>query len=736
MTTAARPRLLRVALPVPLHGLFDYIAPAQTPADAQGWRVLVRFGRRKLVGIVVDTDVESAVDPKRLRPADTVLDDSPVFDQPQLKLLRWAARYYHCPLGEALATALPVALRRARADQTPSRHHAWQVAQASSTSALASELARAPRQRDIYDWIASAQRPVDHADVLARFTNPAAPLKALTARGLLVRIETPGGLVQGGASVAPVLTAPQQAAIDTLRSASDSGFSPTLLEGVTGSGKTEVYFQRMADVLAEGRQVLFLAPEIGLTPQLIERIRGRFAARIGVLHSQRSEGERGDVWRAARAGHADIIIGTRSAVFTPLPRLGLIIVDEEHDGSYKQQDGFRYHARDVAMRRAQLVGVPIVLGSATPALESLNNARIGRYGHIRLAQRATGAPLPPIRVLDVRSRPLLGGLSDPMLNAIDTHLTAGNQVMIFINRRGYAPKLTCHDCGWVAPCERCDAPLTLHGGLSRLQCHHCGAAEMAPRRCPACNSEQLLALGAGTERVAGALRSRFPDVSIARFDRDSMARKGRLEAQLADVASGATQLLVGTQMLAKGHDFARLTCVGVLDVDGGLFSADFRAAEHMAQLVTQVAGRAGRAELPGEVWLQTRHPDHPLLQRLLSGGYAGFAEAALAERREAGLPPFGHLALLRAEAHGQQPPMDFLLAAAATIDQSADLACWGPVPAPMQRRAGRYRAQLLLHASGRAQLHVALDQWQSALTELPQARLVRWSIDVDPQDLL
>lgn len=729
-------RLIRVAVPVPLHGLFDYLAPAGIADDPIGMRALVRFGRRKLVGIIVDADVDSTVEHSRLRAADALLDDTPVFDAGQLKLLRWAARYYHCPLGEALATALPATLRRARADQTPSRHRAWQPAGDLDAEDVESTLSRAPRQREIFDWIASAKRPVDHADVRAHFDNPGPALNALAARELLISVETPGGLIQGATGPAPALTDQQQAAIEALRVISQQGFAPALLEGVTGSGKTEVYFQQMSDVLSAGRQVLFLAPEIGLTPQLIERVRTRFAARIGVLHSARSEGERGDVWRAARAGEADIVIGTRSAVFTPMPQLGLIIVDEEHDGSYKQQDGFRYHARDVALRRAQLDGIPIVLGSATPALESLHNARAGRYAHIRLPRRATGAAMPPIRVIDVRSRPLLGGLSDPMLAALDTHLKAGNQAMIFINRRGYAPKLTCHDCGWVAPCERCDAPLTLHGGLSRLQCHHCGAIDIAPKRCPSCNSEQLMALGAGTERVAGALRSRFPDVTIARFDRDSMARKGRLEAQLADVASGQTQLMVGTQMIAKGHDFARLTCVGVLDVDGGLFSADFRAAEHMAQLVTQVAGRAGRGNLPGEVWLQTRHPDHPLLQRLLAGGYNGFASAALAERREAGLPPYGYLALLRAEAHGQAAPMDFLIAAAHMIAQDAHLACWGPVPAPMQRRAGRFRAQLLLHAQERAHLHPALDHWQCHLPELPQARQVRWSIDVDPQDLL
>ena len=732
MTGQEIPPILRVAVPVPLYGGFDYLdldADTNTPV---GSRVLVRFGRRRLVGVVLESGVDSELPRERLRPIEACLDDAPVFDASLLGLLRWAARYYHHPIGEALATALPVALRRARTDQTPNRHRGWQALAATDENAPPTH---ARRQHELLAAIRASGHPVAHSHLLARFGAIHAPLKALERRGLILAVDLPGALEQGSAGTAPALTAIQQQAVERLNERSH-GFNPTLLEGVTGSGKTEVYCRQMADALAAGRQVLFLAPEIGLTPQLIERLRTRFDARIGVLHSQRSDGERADVWRAARAGDADIVIGTRSAVFTPMPRLGLIVVDEEHDGSYKQQDGFRYHARDVALRRAQQADIPIVLGSATPALESLHNADQGRFGHVTLPERATGAALPPVRVIDIRSRPLLGGLSDPMLAHIERHLTAGNQVMVFINRRGYAPALSCHDCGWIAPCARCDAPLTLHGGGARLQCHHCGAQENTPAHCPSCGSKQLIALGAGTERVAGALRSRFPDVRLARFDRDSVARKGQLESQLADVASGTTQLLVGTQMLAKGHDFARLTCVAVLDVDGGLFSADFRAAEHMAQLVTQVAGRAGRADLAGEVWLQTRHPEHPLLHRLLTDGYDGFARAALAERREAALPPFGHLALLRAEAHDMQSPQAFLEQAAATIRVDDQIACWGPVPAPMQRRAGRFRAHLLLHASRRARLHPALDHWQRVLGELPGAKRVRWSIDVDPQDLL
>ncbi len=725
-------RILRVAVPVPLPGLYDYRAPEGRGSTQPGSRVLVPFGRRRMLGVVVAVDVTPAIAETRIKPITRCLDAEPLISADILHLCRWAARYYHHPLGEVLATALPAHLRRAQpAARQASR--SWRASAPDEAAAYEPILARAPRQREILAYIRGSNQPVAHSDVLARWPTAAAPLKRLSERGLIEALDVPHALERGAALPGPPLGADQQAALDAARAG--DGFSPLLLDGVTGSGKTEVYFQRIADVLQHGGQVLFLAPEIGLTPQLIGRIKQRFSARLGVLHSQRTDAERANVWLAARAGEADIVVGTRSAVFTPLPRLGLIVVDEEHDGSYKQQDGFRYHARDVAVRRAQIAGLPIILGSATPSLETLHNAERGRYFHIRLPRRAAGAALPRIGVIDVRSRPLSGGLSEPLLARVEPHLAAGNQVMLFINRRGYAPTLLCHDCGWIAPCERCDAALTLHGGGKRLQCHHCGAVRAAPPACEQCGGRQLIPVGAGTERFAGALRARFPDTRIARFDRDSVAAKGRLERQLTDVASGETQLLVGTQMLAKGHDFARLTMVGVVDVDGGLFSADFRAPEHMAQLVTQVAGRAGRGAAAGEVWLQTHHPGHPLLARLLRGGYAGFAAVAMAERRDAALPPFGHLALLRAEAPSHPPTLAFLEAAKRSA-RPADADFWGPVPAPMPRRAGRFRAHLMLHGASRAALHPVLDLWQARLSTLLEARHVRWSIDVDPQDLI
>lgn len=725
---AAPAEIVRVAVPVPLFSLYDY---RNNGAQLQpGMRVLVPFGRRHHVGMVVATDIAPSVEPARLKTISEYPDTEPLLDDALLTLCRWVARYYHHPLGEVLSAALPVALRQAR----PAQRSARRVWRALPTEQADVDLKRAPLQRALLDIIRQQDGPIAHSDLLARRPTAAQALQKLAERSLIEEAQQLHELARGRAGSGPELTADQQTTLNAARAAGN-GFAPQLLDGVTGSGKTEVYFRRMTDVLANHRQVLFLAPEIGLTPQLIDRIQSRFDARIAVLHSALNDSERANAWLAARAGEADIVVGTRSAIFTPMPRLGLIVVDEEHDGSYKQQEGLRYHARDVALRRAQRADIPIMLGSATPSLESLSNVARQRYRHLHLPQRASGSQPPRVGVIDVRSRPLDGGLSQALLDRIEPQLAAGNQVMLFINRRGYAPALLCHDCGWVAPCKRCDAAMTLHRGGRRIDCHHCGAVRPTPPICDQCGSKKLIAVGAGTERVAAALRARFPDIRMARFDRDSVSRKGRLEAQLADVASGKTQLLVGTQMLAKGHDFAQLALVGVVDVDSGLFSVDFRAPEHMAQLITQVAGRAGRGQVPGEVWLQTHHPEHPQLMHLLQSGYAGFAQATLDERRIAQLPPFGHLALLRTEARTLDTALDFLQAARNRMPAPAGVDYWGPVPAPMARRAGRYRAQLMLHATTRKPLHALLNQWQTILPKIPGVSRVRWSIDVDPQTL-
>ncbi|MAK87456.1 MAG: primosomal protein N', partial [Pseudomonas sp.] len=524
-------------------------------------------------------------------------------------------------------------------------------------------------------------------------------------------------------------------------SAGLGGFQAFLLEGVTGSGKTEVYLQLIHRVLEAGKQALVLIPEINLGPQTLARFEQRFNARIALLHSNVNDRERLDAWLAARDGEADIIIGTRSALFTPMKNPGLIIIDEEHDASYKQQEGLRYHARDLALLRARQENLPIVLGSATPSLESLHNAHSGRYALLKLTQRAGNAQSPRFLRLDVKSRPLDAGISGPLQQAIGQTLGAGQQVLVYLNRRGFAPTLLCHDCGWLSQCPRCDARMTLHQRHNELRCHHCGHVERPPRNCPDCGKVDLRPVGAGTERAEERLGILFPDYPVLRIDRDSTSRKGAMEQMIGTINRGEPCLLVGTQMLAKGHHFPRVTLVAILDADGGLFSADFRASERMAQLIVQVAGRAGRAEEPGKVIIQTHLADHPLLVQLTEQGYFAFAEQALSERRAAGLPPFSHLALLRAEAQKPGQAEAFLDDACNLAEQLLDqlqlngVDLLGPVHAPMERRAGRYRAQLLLQGNARATLHRLMGAWVPMLEQLPGGRAVRWSLDVDPIDL-
>ncbi|HEY0634672.1 MAG TPA: primosomal protein N', partial [Gammaproteobacteria bacterium] len=534
----------------------------------------------------------------------------------------------------------------------------------------------------------------------------------------------------------PELNSDQRAAVTAITAAAGR-FQPFLLDGVTGSGKTEVYLQAIAPVLAAGRQILLLVPEIGLTPQLVERFRQRFAVPLALLHSGLSDNERQCAWLMARNGQAPIVIGTRSALFTPLKNPGLIIVDEEHDPSLKQQEGFRYSARDVAVVRAHQLGIPVVLGSATPSLESLHNAQAGRYLRLRLPERAGTALHPRMHLLDVRQQPLQEGLAEPLALLMHRHLAQGGQVLLFLNRRGYSPALICHDCGQVADCPRCDARLTYHAAQRRLRCHHCGTERPVPKQCPHCGSADLRPLGQGTERIEEGLKVRFPGVGLVRIDRDTTSRKGAMTALLQEVHGGEARILIGTQMVAKGHHFPEVTLVGILDADQGLFSADFRASERMAQLILQVAGRAGRAERPGEVVIQTHAPDHPLLRTLVAADYHAFAQAALLEREQAQFPPFSHLALLRAEAVDPTAPLTFLEAARRLAAGSADSAVQllGPVPAPMERRAGRTRAQLLLQSNSRTALHRLLDQWVVGLEGLKEGRKVRWSLDVDPVEL-
>ncbi|MCD9032722.1 primosomal protein N' [Luteimonas sp. Y-2-2-4F] len=722
--------LLRVALPVPLPRLFDYRPPDGGPAGAGdvGRRVRVPFGTRELVGVVTGAGPPEREDAE-LRDALAWLDPAPLLDGELLASLRWLARYLHAPLGEVLATALPAALRRG--EPVPDTHAwAWRLTEAGATALPG---LRAGRPRALAELLAAGA--LDEEALDDRLPGWRAAARGLAGRGLAERIAMPASQLAPAPRPGPSPNPAQRQAIDAI--AASEGFRPFLLDGVTGSGKTEVYLQAIAAALAAGRQALALVPEIGLTPQTLARFRERLGVPVHALHSGLNDAERARVWAAAWRGEARVIVGTRSAVFVPLPRAGLIVVDEEHDGSYKQQDGIRYHARDFALVRARALGVPVVLGSATPSLETLHNARAGRYAALRLPQRAGDARPPAVRVLDVRKRPLEAGLSAELLAGIGAALDAGGQALVFRNRRGYAPVLLCHDCGWSAQCTRCDAPMTVHAGGRRLQCHHCGHRQPAPPACPDCASLALQPQGVGTERLEEHLARAFPAVPVVRIDRGSTRRRDGVEQALRTLGE-APGILVGTQMLAKGHDLAGLSLVAVVGIDEGLFSADFRAPEKLAQLLIQVAGRAGRGARAGQVLLQTHHPGHPLLETLLQGGYHAFAEAELVQREAAGFPPFAHLALLRAEAAQAELPAAFLREASALLaaaDPEGHVQRHGPLPAPMPRRAGFHRAQLLLSGAQRGPLHALLDRALPALQASREARRVRWSLDVDPVDL-
>ncbi|HEX7047448.1 MAG TPA: primosomal protein N' [Gammaproteobacteria bacterium] len=731
-----RARYLRVALPSPLYRTFDYLPPAGVSIEQilPGARVRVPFGRQSMIGVVTENRTHTDAPAAKLRAAYELLDAEPLVGEELLYLARWAVDYYRATPGSVFETLFPVRLRRGDGIDAAAleRWHLTDAGKATDPDTLS----RAPRQARL---LARVQKNPDGADEarLAEDSNGwRAAMQALEKKGLVI-----------GESVTPVLPplpgdatpAPGAAQAEAIKAVSNAlgGFQAFLLEGVTGSGKTEVYLRILESVLANGAQAVVLVPEIGLTPQLVERFRRRIDVPLVVSHSGLNDTERLAAWNAMRTGEARVLIGTRSAVFVPLKDPGIFIVDEEHDASFKQQEGFRYSARDLAVVRAQRNSVPVLLGSATPSLESLANAHSRRYRHLQLPERAGNAAAPRISLLDIRGQRLTGGMSDMLLQNVRRHLDADGQVLLFLNRRGYAPRLECRECGWLAQCRRCDAYLTLHQRRAKMQCHHCGAEAGIPVACPDCGHAALERMGRGTERLEETLAEIFPDAPIARVDRDTTRRKGSLDDLLQAIRSGERRLLIGTQMLAKGHDFPNLTLVGVMNADAGLFGLDFRAAERMAQLIVQVAGRAGRAERPGEVLVQTHHPEHPLLVQLAQHGFDAFADAALRERREAGLPPYASLALLRAEAASIEAPRAFLESARNLADAQnpRGVMLLGPAPAPMERRAGRYRAQLLLKAGERAELQRLLADWVPQLESLPEARKVRWSVDVDPADL-
>ncbi len=726
------PTVLRVAVPVPVPQLFDYLLPVGVDAAAliAGCRVLVPFGRTRRIGVLLEIAHESNVPSHRLKPALMLLDAQPLLDAELLRSLMWAARYYQYPLGAVLECALPVGLRQVKPLPADGERALALTEMGSSASPAGKPAARTNLLLQML-----VQGPRTYLDLDDALPGWRASATSLRKRGLIVGMTLTTRALPHMPLIGPPLNVEQQRAVDEI-GAAHGEFAPFVLQGVTGSGKTEVYLALIEQALARGQQALILVPEIGLTPQILRRFRERLPCAVHALHSGLSDGERTRTWLAAARGEAQVILGTRSAIFTPLPRAGLIVVDEEHDASYKQQEGFRYHARDLALVRARSLNVPVVLGSATPSLETLANVETGRYRCLPLRERAGAARMPTPRIVDLRGQRLQHGLSSELIHAIRACLSRSEQALVFKNRRGYAPVLLCHGCGWTATCTRCNKPLTLHRRENRLRCHHCGADKPVPIDCPECHSSQLQTQGQGTEKLEEMLIEIFPQVPVVRIDRETTRRKDALEQLFAQLRPDQPGILVGTQMLAKGHDLPNLTLVAIVGIDEGLFSHDFRAGERMGQLVVQVAGRAGRARKPGTVWLQTHHPEHPLLLTLLRKGYRELAAQILDERRGVGFPPHTHLALLRADASGLAPLQDFLDRAStlATTDDE-NLQVLGPMPAPMPRRAGRERAQLLLLADRRSTLQAFLPQWLEQLRALPEAKRVRWSLDVDPVDL-
>jgi primosomal protein N' (replication factor Y) len=728
---------LRVALDTPLRRLFDYLPQRDSIVPAQpGMRVRVPFGRQHLIGVVRSLATSSEVPPEKLKAVLEVIDATPVIDAQVMELLEWAAQYYHHPLGEVISAALPKLAREGAASRALTER--WFTTEAGLAALDSGALKRAPRQRELLEALRAQEGATSDA-LTGAFEDWRTPMRALVARGFASSAEdaeaappdTSADLVRG---TGPALIEEQSAAVHAI-DAAHGRFAPFLLYGITGSGKTEVYLHTVERALRRGQRALVLVPEIGLTPQLVGRFRERFAVPVAVLHSGLTDTERLAAWRQCVSGEARIVLGTRSAVFAPIQDLGLIIVDEEHDASFKQHEsGFRYSARDLAILRAQRAGAPVVLGSATPSLETLQNVVSGKFTRLSLPRRAGQALPPRAAVIDLRAHAVRAGIATPAVEAMQRHLADDGQVLVYINRRGYSPTLACSACGWIAPCRDCDARLTVHLSALRLRCHHCGADAPLPEKCPQCGYG-VKHVGQGTERVEETLAKLFPNVGIARLDRDAVRKRGDLESVVGRISSGEARILVGTQMVTKGHDFPNVTLVVVLNADQGLFSTDFRAPERVAQTIIQVAGRAGRGTKPGEVLIQTEYPDHPLLQSLLNEGYDGFARAALAEREAANWPPFAHVAALRASATALAPAIEFLQGARQLAGRVRDLKLLGPAPAAMTRRAARYHAQLLIEARDRAPLHRLLTEWLPRVESLKTPRDLRWSLDIDPLEL-
>jgi primosomal protein N' (replication factor Y) len=724
--------IAEVAIASPVCKLFDYLVPTslQTPSLSCGMRVLISFRNRQTVGIITALRQHSALARHKLKHILKVLDTTPCMDADLRHLCTWASHYYQHSLGEVLHTTLPVLLRQGQA-ACPSSQRFYQLTPKGKNIDPNTQK-RAKKQQALLQFMQDTTQALSHTQLLTQGFDATIIKKTKEKQWLaeLVCPNTPPTAPRTEALVS--LNTEQDLAAQTIQQQLGQ-FKVFLLYGVTGSGKTAVYFHSMQQILQQQQQVLFLVPEISLTPQSIARTQAAFQVPVVTLHSQMSPQARLDAWCFAKSGQAGIVIGTRSAVFTPFKALGLIVIDEEHDGSFKQHDHFRYHARDIAIMRAKQNNIPIILGSATPSLESYLNAQRQRYQLLTLSQRANACPLPSIHLVDTAQQHMPHGLSQKLLERIQHHLQQQQQVLLFINRRGYAPVLFCQSCRWIAPCPHCDSRLVFYQQQQRLKCHHCHYQQHKPPQCPECQSISLVTLGQGTERLEESLQHHFPHTPILRIDRDSTQKKGAMAAYLQQIHQGGAQILIGTQMLAKGHHFANLSLTAILDIDGGLLSADYRATERTLQLILQVAGRAGREQTKGEVILQSMQTSHPLLKAALQHDYTLILEQLLKERQQAELPPFQSFAIIRAEAKSSQEANTFLQQVRQRLESSKNIGLHGPILAPMGRRANFHRMQLIISAQSRKQRDHSLQQHITYIRK--QAKNLRWSLDVDPVDL-
>jgi primosomal protein N' (replication factor Y) len=723
---------LHIAVPCPLRQSFDYLSNEEVSYWQPGMRVAITFRNKPCIGIVLSASAFNEQQQNRnLKYIDHVIDEHSLLPEELFQIILWTSQYYHHPIGDCFATALPKQLRQIE-KATLKTENWWQL----NNFELPEKLGK--KQQQCVDLLSDYEEGLSQSTIRQYLGTVTPALNALAEKGFIEAIQKPILPIPSLELVqAHNLNQQQQHVVDTV-SENTHQFKPFLLQGITGSGKTEVYIQLTEKVLANKQQVLILIPEIGLTGQFVERFKERIEGTIVVLHSNISDQQRGQAWLLAQQRLADVIIGTRSAVFTPLTNPGLIIIDEEHDSAYKQQDGLRYHARHIALMRAQRFEIPILMGSATPSLESLHNVEQQRFTKLELTQRAANAQLPHVRVIAHDNKTSINGMSPTLIENIKTHLANDNQVLLFVNRRGFAPVLMCHDCDWQAKCKHCDALMVVHQSKNSLYCHHCGLIQTLPTTCPQCAADDLFDYGVGTEKIEVTLNQLFPETSVLRIDRDTTQRVNAFENMISDIKQGGAKILVGTQMLAKGHDFHDVTLVGILDADQALYSADFRATETLSQLVTQVIGRAGRGKKAGEVYIQSQHPEHEFWSNLIKQGYSETAQTLLKERDAMQLPPVGALCVIRAEAKYQNEAMQLLTEISHLFQKTSqtEVMVMGPAPAIMEKRAGRYRAQLLLSSHHRRYIHPLLDHCLPDISKLKLARKVRWSIDIDPIDLL